>query len=179
MKQQIKTILLSTLCLSGPALSVKAQENTTEISGRVVSLATNSPLAGVSVSVNGVSSAMTDETGTFTLKVPSYNVELEVNSPLYQSKRISLRGKKEITISLQDESFKNSVYKDVLTPMGAVNNSHLTSSISFFNDNKETVVADMPEQLAITASGMNVISRSGMEGSGANMFIRGDRKSVG
>ena len=173
MKQQIKTILLSTLCLSGPALSVKAQENATEISGRVVSLATNSPLAGVSVSVNGVSSAMTDETGTFTLKVPSYNVELEVNSPLYQSKRISLRGKKEITISLQDESFKNSVYKDVLTPMGAVNNSHLTSSISFFNDNKETVVADMPEQLAITASGMNVISRSGMEGSGANMFIRG------
>ena len=31
----------------------------------------------------------------------------------------------------------------------------------------------MPEQLLMTASGVNVQTRTGMEGSGANLFLRG------
>ena len=172
MKQQIKNIIF-TLCLGGGVISLYAQDDVNEITGKVVSVATNSPVAGISVSVKGVSSAMTDETGTFKLKVPSYNVELDVNGPLYKNKRVALKGNKEITIKLQDDLFENSVYKDVSTPLGNINNSHLTSSIEFFDQSKETTVADMPEQLLMTASGLNVLTRSGMEGSGANLFLRG------
>ncbi|MBR3896090.1 MAG: SusC/RagA family TonB-linked outer membrane protein [Bacteroidaceae bacterium] len=174
MIQKFNRIVFLVLCLGFmgwmPAL---AQEATLELTGRVLSAADASPLPGISVSVPGVSAGMTGDDGTFKVKVPSYDVELTVSGPLYQAKRVALKGRKEIEIRMQAEGFDASVYKDVVTPMGEVNNSHLTASAVYLDKSRETEVGDMPENLLGTVAGLNVVERSGMEGSGANMFLRG------
>ena len=50
-------------------------------SGTIVDAATGSPLNGVRVAVPGLSTAMTDESGKFSIRIPSYEVELLVSSP--------------------------------------------------------------------------------------------------
>ena len=91
MIQKFNRIVFLVLCLGFmgwmPAL---AQEATLELTGRVLSAADASPLPGISVSVPGVSAGMTGDDGTFKVKVPSYDVELTVNGPLYHSVRDSL-----------------------------------------------------------------------------------------
>ena len=174
MIQKFNRIVFLVLCLGFmgwmPAL---AQEATLELTGRVLSAADALPLPGISVSVPGVSAGMTGDDGTFKVKVPSYDVELTVSGPLYQAKRVALKGRKEIEIRMQAEGFDASVYKNVVTPMGEVNNSHLTASAVYLDKSRETEVGDMPENLLGTVAGLNVVERSGMEGSGANMFLRG------
>ena len=174
MIQKINKIVFLVLCLGLFGwMPAQAQEAALELTGRVLSTENASPLPGISVAVPGVSAAMTGDDGTFKLKVPSYDVELTVSGPLYQAKRIALKGRTEIEIRMQAEGFDASVYKEVLTPTGMVNNSHLTSSAVFLDKSRETEVGDMPENLLGTVAGLNVIERSGMEGSGSNMFLRG------
>lgn len=174
MIQKFKNILLFVLCVTAGAFYAQAQEDALELKGVILSDATATPLPGISVSVAGMNSAMSTDDGTFTLKVPSYNVELTVSGPLYESKRVALRGRQEVTIRLQEQGFQHSVYKEVLTPLGATNNAHLTSSAVFLNSDKSTSVNAMPEQLLQgEVSGLNTLFRSGMDGAGANMFLRG------
>ena len=131
MIQKIKNIFILMLCLTLGAVSIQAQEVIKEITGRVLSAANNTPLPGVTVAVPGLSSAMTSDDGTFKLRVPSYDTELLVNSPLYESKHVALKGQQTIVIKLQEKGFKASVYKEVLTPLGYTNNSHLTTAATF------------------------------------------------
>ena len=173
MKYEIRHILLIMLCLIVINNPLKAQDTLKEITGKVISADTKAPIVGINVFVENYSAAMTDEFGVFKLKVPSFNAELIVSGPFYKSKRVVLKDNKDIIITLQDQSLGNSVYKEVLTAIGVVNNSHLTSSISSIACNSETESGDMPEDLLFGASGLNVITRSGMEGSGANLFLRG------
>ncbi len=72
--------------------SVKKQEPTREISGRVVGQVNHTPLAGVlvqSIAGNGYS-ALTDEDGTFSLKVPLYSSAVTVTLPGYNTVRVGL-----------------------------------------------------------------------------------------
>ena len=173
MIQKIKNILFLFLGISVFTLNAQAQEVEREITGHVLSAANNTPLPGLNVAVPGISATMTDDDGSFKLKVPSYEVELTISGPMYQSKRIALKGRDDIVIKVQEEGFKASSYKDVLTPLGTVNNSHLTTSAVFLDGNKYTETGDMPESLLEGVAGLNTVFRSGMEGSGANMFLHG------
>ena len=70
----------------------KKDEPTREISGRVVSQQGHAPLAGVLVkSIAGEGySALTDEDGSFTMKVPLYSSAVEVTIPGYNIVRVGL-----------------------------------------------------------------------------------------
>lgn len=173
MIQKIKNILFLFLCICISSLHVQAQEAEREIIGRVLSAANNSPLPGINVAIPGISAAMTNDEGEFKLKVTSSDVELLISGPMYQSKRVALKGRNSIVIKMQEEGFEASSYKDVLTPLGTINNSHLTSSAVFLDGNKNAVVGDMPESLLGEVAGLNTVFRSGMEGSGANLFLNG------
>ena len=72
--------------------TAKKQEPTREITGRVVSQLNHTPLAGVLVqSIAGEGySALTDEDGTFTLKVPLYSSAIDVTIPGYNKVRVGL-----------------------------------------------------------------------------------------
>ncbi|WP_163221007.1 SusC/RagA family TonB-linked outer membrane protein [Bacteroides sp. 214] len=171
----MKYILL-VVCLAFGICTANAQQTTEsdlKISGRVIDAATSTPLPGIRISLPGVSAAMTDDNGDFTIKVPSYSVELLISGPIYQQKRVATKGKKEIVIRLNDQS-ANTVYKDVLTPLGNMNNSQLTNAVTMLDgDNSFATVITAGELLQGNVAGLNTILRSGAEGAGTNMFLRG------
>lgn len=183
---KIKYIFLWMVCMG--ALSVGAQDfnqkfrtlKTKKIVeykdraiGTVVDAATGAPLNGMNIAVPGISAAMTDEKGKFSIKVPSYDVELLISGPGYQQKRVALKGEKEIMVRLYDETHR-SVFEDVMMPLGDMPGSHVTTSIAQLKDNYSSSSSTSPEALLQgTVAGLNAVSRSGMENAGMNMFMRG------
>ena len=144
-----------------------------KVSGTVVEAATGNPVNGIRVTVSDISAAMTDETGKFSIKVPSYDVELLISGPGYQQKRVALKGRNEVNIRIYDETHK-SVFGNVTTPLGEVAGSHLTTSVvQLDSDNSLNPSTSGETLLQGTVAGLNVISRSGMENAGMNMFMRG------
>lgn len=144
-----------------------------KVSGTVVEAATGNPVNGIRVTVSDISAAMTDETGKFSIKVPSYDVELLISGPGYQQKRVALKGRNEVNIRIYDETHK-SVFGNVTTPLREVAGSHLTTSVvQLDGDNSLNPSTSGETLLQGTVAGLNVISRSGMENAGMNMFMRG------
>ncbi len=150
-----------------------AQKEESKLSGIITDASTGSPIAGASVSIPGYSSAMTNDQGEFAIKVKTYKEEVIVSCPAYESKRVALKGLRKIKVKLYESGFA-SVYKDVMTPMGDVNNTRLTGSFtSITQDNSLRPVTSSDELLQGNVSGLNGIVRSGMDGAGLNFFMRG------
>ena len=172
----LKYIWLTALIIFGVAWG-HAQESAgseLEISGKVLDAITAKPLPGISISLSGISAAMTKDDGSFTIKVPSFDVDLLVSGPMYVQKRVATRNQHHIVVRLNDDSFKGSVYKEVLTPLGDVNQSQSTHAISFLNqDNALSTAIEAGELLQGNVAGLNTLLRSGMDGAGTNMFLRG------
>lgn len=87
-----------TIALSAAALSASAQS---EITGVITSAlsAEGQPGARISV-VGGQQSAMTDETGHFTLSVPSLDVVLLVTAPGCEAQTVYLQGRSQLELRL-------------------------------------------------------------------------------
>jgi TonB-dependent SusC/RagA subfamily outer membrane receptor len=170
----LKTIGILLLLTGIAVLPVKAQDGLVTVTGKVLSQADQKGLPGISVTVQNLTSVMTADDGGFSLSLPSADAELSISGPGYQTKKVALRGRTQLIVKLHADNFTNSVYKEVLMPLGTVNNSHLSAAAVFLDQDKSTEVAIMPEQLLqAKVSGLNAMFRSGMEGSGANLFVRG------
>lgn len=171
---KIKRILLSVLCML--AISGYAQQpadKQLKVTGTILDAANSKPLGGMKISLPGISAAMAADDGTFTIKVPSYDVELLIQGPAYQPKRVALKGRKTIVVKLNDET-SQSVYQQIVTPLGEVNNSEITHSVTAINRTHWQSTAVTPDQmLQGQVAGLNTLLRSGMDGSGANMYLRG------
>jgi TonB-linked SusC/RagA family outer membrane protein len=155
--------------------SVGGEELVT-IHGTILSDATAQPLAGVSVSVVGYPySAMTDETGTFQLRVPaSKECELSVKSPAQAGVIVSLRGRDEITVRLMESGYKTMTNREVLTPLGQKESSHILSAMSSVTSDNSLSVKGSPEMLLQgTVAGLDAQFRTGAEAAGANLILRG------
>lgn len=150
-----------------------AQKEVQKLSGIITDASTGAAIAGASVTIPLFSSAMTNDQGEFTIKVKTYREELLISCPSYESKRIALKGNQPIKVKLNESGFK-SVYKDVMTPMGDINNTRLTGSYtSITQDNSLRPVSSSDEVLQGNVAGLNGIVRSGMDGAGLNFFMRG------
>ncbi|MDD2560067.1 MAG: SusC/RagA family TonB-linked outer membrane protein [Bacteroidales bacterium] len=170
----LKTIGILLLLTGIAVLPATAQDKAVTVTGKVLSEATQKAIPGISITVQNLTSAMTADDGSFSLSLPSADAELTITGPGYQTKKVALRGRTQLIIKLHVEDFSGSVYKEVLMPLGTVNNSHLSAAAVFLDQDKSTEVATMPEQLLqAKVSGLNTMFRSGMEGSGANLFVRG------
>ncbi|MCD8261254.1 MAG: TonB-dependent receptor plug domain-containing protein [Bacteroides sp.] len=169
-----KSILFVIVCIL--ALMVNAQEapaDNLRVTGRVLDASTLAPLPGMRLSVPGVSAAMTGNEGQFSLRVPSKDVEITVTGPGYQQKLVAVKGRDHLKVFLHEEGY-NTVFKSVLTPLGEVNNSHITHAVSMYDrDNSLSVAISGEELLQGNIAGLNVLLRSGMDGAGGNMYIRG------
>ena len=143
------------------------------VSGIVKSASTKQPLPGVSVALPNVSSAMTDENGQYSIKLPVMEVILHVSGPGVARKDISVRGRSVIDIELYEEGFK-STFDNIITPSGEVSP---LKTVNAWSPIKEDVILST----AVTAdailqgkvAGLNVIYRSGAPGDGANVYLRG------
>ncbi|MCS3797292.1 SusC/RagA family TonB-linked outer membrane protein [Niastella sp. OAS944] len=144
------------------------------ITGTITDAATRKEIAGARVRVDNFSATLSDSAGHFTLKVPSYTTTIIVEGEGYSSKRIPLKGRQALQVFLQDETLET-LNGPVATPFGDVSKIQSTAAIGAYNINAghsqpfELTDAMMQGRVA----GLQVIRRSGAQGVGANMFLRG------
>lgn len=139
-----------------------------EISGHVYDAATNAPLAGVRVQAlnNRYYTALTDDNGAYTIKVPEYVTALYVTIPErnaeYNASQIAIKGTTNQNAYLNASHLKG-FYKDGID---VVTNAEMvtkeTSAITIENDVENHLNANV-----------RTISRGGMPAQGAAMFING------
>lgn len=135
-----------------------------EVSGRVYDAATRTPLAGVSVQTlnNRYYSALTDDNGVYTIKVPAYVNALYVSVPDYNGVQIAIKGDKEQDAFLYTNTLKN----------GYINGTDVAmkSTMSVDNTSAITIENDIENHLN---GAVRTISRGGLPAQGAAMFLNG------
>lgn len=166
-----------TLFLLG-IVSVTASAQTKEdlsytVKGIVRDAATQKPLPGISVTVKGVSSAITEDDGSYSIIVPANNAVLQVGENDYARRDIAVRGRDQIDIDLYEKGYKGA-QKSVYTPTGEISSTRIANSWNVVAEENDLSTAVSPQVLMQGyASGVNTVFRSGMPGGGANMFLHG------
>lgn len=166
MKNSLKYIIMNAVWVSAcpavwaiePSDSMQIQSAETVrmkyyAEGCVKDAVSGEPLLGVAVtSLPGIST-LTDEDGRFRVPVASYEGNLTFSSPGYVSRTISLRGQKSKDIVLYTEAFR----------------SEKTDRVW-----EHTTAFSLDEEAGMRFGGdMRAVSRGGLSGLGANLFIRG------
>jgi TonB-linked SusC/RagA family outer membrane protein len=155
-------------------LAMKPAPKGVPISGTITDAAGGKGVAGIQVTVDDFSAAITDDQGRFTLNVPSYSATLTITGEGYNIRRVALKGRKSISVALLDEAAE-SFHEAVMTPLGLTNREGVTAAIGQYNVNSGwTQPGELPDAvLQGRIAGLNVIRRSGTPGAGANLFLRG------
>ena len=145
-----------------------------EISGTVYQTATGKPLVGAQVSIPGVASATTSEDGVYRLRRSFGSAVLLVKAPGFVTKQIPVKGRTNIDIWMIDDSF-NDNYGEIVLPFAKKDRLKTTQSVSAHANRRDyqTGSATVENILQSGVNGVNTVSRSGMPGAGANLFLNG------
>ena len=138
---------------------------TKEIKGVCVDAATKTPLAGIMLRAldNANYTAMTDDNGEFTIKVPTFSTALFVHTPQYLSLQVSIAGVDEpLHIEMIPDHFRS------MYTLGT--NVTASNTQQIVNTTTQTVETDIE---GIMGADVRAITRSGGPGYGAAMFVRG------
>ena len=157
-----------------PIILTKNATKGVQVSGKVTDAITHKGIAGIRLKVEGFSAAITDSAGDFTLKAPSYTSTVIVEGEGYDTKRIPLKGRQSLTVSLLDETHE-SFNENVTMPFGPKIKTEVTGAVGQYNTASSWGhPLEMPDaMLQGRVAGLNVIRRSGAQGVGANLFMRG------
>lgn len=147
---------------------------TQRVTGTITDAATGKPLDGISISVPGYSAAITNADGTFRVSVPDYNTYLVISGSGFNTKEIALRGRNSVSAVLYEDTF-TSQYDAVTLPnsrklfnttVGAVKTLNISDSWQRISESPDTYLQGR-------VAGLNAIRRSGTQGIGASVFLRG------
>lgn len=145
---------------------VEEKNRLISISGIVIDEVTKAPIAGVRVQTLGDNryTAMTNEKGSFTIKVPDFASALYVEVPRYLSQQVAIRSNEEgqiVQISLLSNRFKEMYTND--TEYTATNEFTVRGGgVTVDNEIQANLGADI-----------RAINRSGALDGGNALFIRG------
>jgi TonB-linked SusC/RagA family outer membrane protein len=158
-----------------------AQTPEANIKGKVIESGTSLPLKLVSISVLSTGlTAETDEQGIFSINVPNNQVELIIDLPGYNKRRIFLVGRDSVIISLVPSQYKSfdNIYNH---PLGTSIIKDATNAITSLtaSDLKNTNSTSFDQALQGKAPGLNIINHSGMPGHKTWMSIRGQSSLYG
>ena len=142
------------------------QYPTVAISGKVIDAVTHEPLAGAQIKAynNSYYTAMADEDGTFTIKVPEFVTSLSTSLEGYNINRTALGdGNHSVTIQLYSDRYLGE-YEAKTTAAKAVGTSDfsLSTALSVDQEIQNRLGADV-----------RTIQRSALNGMGDVMFING------
>lgn len=159
---------------SGQMLKAQNTPQEVEISGTIVDAVTGDPLFGARVAVaETVLSVITDENGSFKLKVPSISDVLIVSAPDYQLREIPVQGKTLFKVSLYSDHYLPHA-GDVNTLTGKQRKSTRINPISTAEDFSLSPAVSIESEIQARLGGaVRTISRSGTPGIGSSLFIRG------
>ncbi len=185
-------ILKSGLCvlLLAGAVGLSAQEATAtaevekkttvteellSVTGRVMDAATRKPIVGARIQMleRARYSAMTDENGLFTIKLPTLAATVEVSATDYALREIPLRNENAIDVVLYASTFTDLFAKKDLL-QGTRRNSSIISPVLQTNEmGKDGAVSIESEITSQFGGDIRAITHSGVPGNGASVFIRG------
>jgi TonB-linked SusC/RagA family outer membrane protein len=149
-----------------------SQTENKSITGRVVDAVTGQALDGIKITVPAVSSTITTDSGKFEISVPDDNITLMLEGIGYQSAQVALKGRSDIYVRLNEEGF-NSVYNTIVTPVGEKSLISVNNSVNSIEGSFKETASSADGIMQGKVAGVNIISRSGDPGAGANIFIRG------
>jgi TonB-linked SusC/RagA family outer membrane protein len=155
------------------AVAQRAGQLPYSVKGKVVDASTGKPLAGIHVDLTGITAEITADDGSFAINLPENDVILVVSGAGYATQEIAVRGREILEIKLYESGYKGA-QRDIYTPKGSFGSSTFqTNAWSAVNENTDLSVAVTPEALLGYAAGVNTITRSGLPGSGANIYLHG------
>ncbi len=168
MKTMLKKMLFFMLMLP---LGVLAQNN---IKGKVVNNSNGQPLAGVTVSVKGTSTAtQTDNSGSFVLKNIKNGATLNFNYIGFKAESLVYSGQNDLTVQLTEE---NKAIEEVVVQVGygAVKKKDATGAVDVVTakDFNRGFQSNAEGLLNGRVAGV-VITQGGRPGDGAAIRIRG------
>lgn len=143
-----------------------AKYPTVTLKGVVLDQASKKPLSGVQLQALGYKryTAMTDETGTFSIKVPTFTTALYVYSPQYQPQQVAVMASdtaKSVKILMLSDQFKT-MY---------TNGTNYVASNSFISGSTApSIDGEIGNKLG---ADVRSITRSAAPGIGSAMFVRG------
>lgn len=144
----------------------KPQYAMKSLRGIVLDQGTKAPIAGVQVRTLGNVNytAMTDETGTFTIKVPVFTTALYVHSPEYLPLQVAVSAdtSKVMTIRLLSDRYQNMYTDGTGISAGKSFVSSHTTGVSIDEEIGQKLGADV-----------RAIQHSGAPSMGTSLFIRG------
>jgi len=171
------SILVCMLLISANIMNAETKGNEKVnkfVKGLVRDAHTKQPINAAQITVlNNSISATTNEKGIFSLNVSSEKEILVISAYDYNVRQISIQSKDSLVIDLYSDIFSNYYEKvDMLT--GLSNNLTMVSSGKNANDfsKSQSVTADELIQSELGGD-VRAISRSGVAGMGASLFIRG------
>ena len=170
---KIKTALLLCAFLSTIGLQHVFAQNFS-VSGKITSQTTNDPLAGVTVSVKGTSTATTtDKDGNYTINVPKKGSVLVITYTGMGSKETTVNGTGTQNFSLSAST--STMDEVVVIGYGQQKKSLNTGAISSIKADQLTSVSNTRIEQALQGriAGVYVAPSSGQPGAGLSIRIRG------
>lgn len=143
------------------------------VNGVVQDKATGEPLVGVSVMIaNSGKGTATDMDGTFTLQAEE-NSQLVLSYIGYQTKRVEVNGKSNLTIMMSTQNF--GLDEVVVVGYGTKSRRDVTSSVASVSteDIEKKPIIRLENALQGTAAGVQVNQYSGRPGNALSIRIRG------
>ena len=136
------------------------------ISGRVLNATTGQPIAGTIVSADNVDgySTLTEEDGTFKLKVPTFTTSVYVNMPDFNPVRLGLQAtEQQQVVKLYPQTFSKEYEKTI-----NVRNDYSTNEFAYTNS------ANIKDEVQkYLGAQVYSITRNGTPGIGNVMFVQG------
>ena len=172
MQQLLGCVMVGGMLMSAPVVyattpekdKVEQTAEMTEVSGVVFDAATLAPLAGVRVVAHGNSryAAMTNEEGTYSLRVPNYVTLLDLTAPGYNLVQVAASKQSQV-IYIYSEEFAADYVADVrVTDVAEANDFSLSTALAIDQEISKRLSGDV-----------RTITRSGTPAMGSAMFIGG------
>ncbi|MBN2765251.1 MAG: SusC/RagA family TonB-linked outer membrane protein [Paludibacteraceae bacterium] len=147
---------------------------TDSVTGKVIDAVTKNPLAGARINTTDPRfSAMTDENGNYSIKIPKFLNTLIVSAPGFDKKEVSVySGQQTKNVSIYPSVFDN-VFADEVGVYGTKRKTTISTAMNSFildNQSSYTVDNELKKQMA---GDIYLSTHSGTPGAGARMLIRG------
>ncbi len=152
--------------------TIRKSQREVTITGHVFDAATGAPVNAAELTAENYASAITNEDGSFSIRIPYPSAILKITSWGYQTKELAVRGNETVTIRMMKSKY-TSLYEREILPLGEKNVVDATFATNHTDRFFPVAGSSLQDRLQMELGEMRTIIRSGAPGIGGNMFVRG------